>query len=84
MADSQVEEEPLAEVGAGLVRPLLRFNPGLDHPPPGTGEGLRERDMGAAGVPVNEILDQPAAGQRIGFDLGDIVNVRRERDGRTR
>lgn len=25
--------------------------PGLDHPPPGLGDGLRDRDMGAFGVP---------------------------------
>ena len=27
------------------------FRPGLDHPPPGIGEGLRERDMPTFGVP---------------------------------
>lgn len=29
----------------------MMLRPGLDHPPPGIGEGLRERDMPAAGVP---------------------------------
>jgi hypothetical protein len=36
---------------AGLDRPLGEYRPGLDHPPPRAGEGLRESDMGALGVP---------------------------------
>lgn len=41
------------KVGAGLARPLEEMlRPGLDHPPPGTGEGLRERVIGKPGVPV--------------------------------
>lgn len=42
------EEYPLA----GLDRPLeLIFRPGLAQPPPGTGEGLRDKDM-VLGVPA--------------------------------
>jgi hypothetical protein len=37
---------------AGLDLPLLIFKPGLDQPPPGTGEGLRERDIPTVGVPI--------------------------------
>lgn len=39
---------------AGLERPLFMLRPGLDQPPPGTGDGLRERDMGVLveGVPA--------------------------------
>lgn len=38
---------------AGLERPLFMLSPGLDQPPPGTGEGLRESDIEVAveGVP---------------------------------
>lgn len=37
----------------GLDRPLvLMLRPGLDHPPPSAGEGLRERVIGKPGVPV--------------------------------
>ena len=47
--DAEPDEGPLA----GLDRPLtLMLRPGLAHPPPGTGDGLRERDIGVAGVPV--------------------------------
>lgn len=49
LAESQATGPPLRFTG--LVRPLWMFNPGLDHPPPGTGEGLRERDIPGAGVP---------------------------------
>lgn len=37
---------------AGLDRPLLMLRPGLDQPPPGTGEGLREIVIGKPGVPM--------------------------------
>lgn len=40
-----------AETLAGLDLPLLRLRPGLDHPPPGAGDGLRERVI-RPGVPV--------------------------------
>ena len=50
MADSHCTGPPLT---AGLFLPLLRFRPGLDQPPPGTGDGLRDKDMGIAGVPVD-------------------------------
>jgi len=36
----------------GLDRPLV-FRPGLAHPPPGAGEGLRDKDMAESGVPGN-------------------------------
>lgn len=42
---------------AGLDRPLTFANglwlcsPGLDHPPPGRGDGLRDKDIGRFGVP---------------------------------
>lgn len=40
---------------AGLDRPLTLTNglerPGLAHPPPGRGDGLRDNDMGRFGVP---------------------------------
>ena len=35
----------------GLDRPLAMLRPGLAQPPPGTGEGLRDRDIGVVGVP---------------------------------
>jgi hypothetical protein len=39
----------------GLDRPLvLIFNPGLDQPPPGTGDGLRDKDISVVGVPVTQ------------------------------
>jgi hypothetical protein len=48
------DEAPFASPYAldGLERPLpLMFSPGLDQPPSGLGEGLRERDMLIFGVP---------------------------------
>lgn len=36
----------------GLLRPLLMLRPGLAQPPPGTGDGDRERDIGSEGVPA--------------------------------
>ena len=36
----------------GLDRPLPILSPGLAQPPPGTGDGLRERDIGKLGVPI--------------------------------
>lgn len=57
LADSQTTgllllPAPLAE-RAGLDRPLeVMLSPGLAHPPPGTGEGLRDSDIGVLGVPV--------------------------------
>ena len=53
--DSHMTGVPFALEDAlvGLDRPLLLiFKPGLAHPPPGTGDGLRERDMAELGVPV--------------------------------
>lgn len=52
LADSQDAELP--PTLAGLVLPLFIFKPGLDHPPPGTGDGLRDRDIGSAGVPIRK------------------------------
>lgn len=49
-ADSQTAGRPLAL--AGLDLPLLILRPGLDQPPPGTGDGLRESDIGFEGVPA--------------------------------
>lgn len=54
--DSQTTGLPflLEYPAAGLDRPLvLMFKPGLDHPPPGTGEGLLDSDMAEFGVPEN-------------------------------
>lgn len=39
-------------VTVGLLLPLLMSRPGLDQPPPGTGDGLRDKDMGSVGVPA--------------------------------
>lgn len=40
---------------AGLDRPLDEMlRPGLAQPPPGTGDGLRDRDIGVFGVPSNK------------------------------
>ena len=56
LADSQVTELPPFTPYAfvGLDRPLTvaygATRPGLDHPPPGLGDGLRERDIGSDGV----------------------------------
>lgn len=57
-ADSHVtelEESVTGSATAGLERPLrLAYGlvrPGLDHPPPGRGEGLRDNVMGKLGVP---------------------------------
>ena len=54
-ADSQTTWFPLGpgKAVAGLDRPLvLMLRPGLLHPPPGPGDGLRERDIWRPGVPV--------------------------------
>ena len=58
LADSQVTVFVPAlrpYVFAGLDRPLTvaygLASPGLDHPPPGLGDGLRESDMGLFGLP---------------------------------
>lgn len=37
----------------GLDRPLPMLRPGLAQPPPGTGDGLRDKDIGKLGVPRN-------------------------------
>lgn len=53
-ADSHTTWFPLGpgKAVAGLDRPLvLMLRPGLLHPPPGPGEGLRERDIWKPGVP---------------------------------
>lgn len=59
LADSHVTLPllgPEKDAFAGLDRPLeLRFSPGEDHPPPGTGEGLRLNDIAELGVPGKEI-----------------------------
>lgn len=34
-----------------LDRSLAMLRPGLAQPPPGTGDGLRDRDIGEVGVP---------------------------------
>jgi hypothetical protein len=55
-ADSHTTWFPLGpgKAVAGLDRPLvLMLRPGLLHPPPGPGEGLRERDIWKPGVPVS-------------------------------
>ena len=49
MADSHTTGPPLTAVG--VVFPLSRLKPGLDQPPPGTGEGLLEMGMEGPGVP---------------------------------
>ena len=55
LADSHVTLPllgPVREAFAGLDRPLeLIFKPGEDQPPPGTGEGLRLKDIAEFGVP---------------------------------
>lgn len=38
----------------GLDRPSVMSRPGLDQPPPGMGDGLRDKDMGVFGVPKTE------------------------------
>lgn len=55
----------------GLERPLLIFKPGLDHPPPGTGDGLRDRDIGSAGVPVTKDQGDTEVSQRATQSLRD-------------
>lgn len=55
MAVSQGDKGPLEAEKAlfGLDRPLvLMVKPGLAQPPPGIGEGLRERDIVVLGVPA--------------------------------
>jgi hypothetical protein len=59
LADSQVTvfAPPLTPyVFVGLDRPLTvaygLVSPGLDHPPPGLGEGLRESDIRLFGLPA--------------------------------
>jgi len=37
----------------GLERPLVLMSPGLAQPPPGTGDGLRDKDISELGVPVD-------------------------------
>lgn len=41
-----------ADMLPGLDLPLFMLRPGLDQPPPGTGDGLRERVMPGPGVPI--------------------------------
>ena len=48
--DSHATEPP--PMLAGLDRPLLMFKPGLDQPPPGTGDGLLESVIPGTGVPI--------------------------------
>lgn len=50
LADSQ-DTGPEDGALAGLDLPLFIFRPGLAQPPPGTGDGLRDNDIGVAGVP---------------------------------
>jgi hypothetical protein len=51
--DSHMTGVPLDPVNprVGLDRPLAMLRPGLAQPPPGTGDGLRDRDIGVVGVP---------------------------------
>ena len=51
--DSHMAGVPLDPGNAlvGLDRPLAMLRPGLAQPPPGTGDGLRDRDIGVFGVP---------------------------------
>lgn len=54
--DSHMTGVPLDAVKPldGLDRPLAMLRPGLAQPPPGTGDGLRDRDIGVVGVPGEE------------------------------
>ena len=77
LADSQVTElaPPFTPyVFVGLDRPLTvaygLVSPGLDHPPPGLGDGLRESDMGLFGVPGFGV---PGIGGRFCALRGDDV-----------
>ena len=78
LADSQVTlvAPPLAPYDfAGLDRPLTVAygfaSPGLDHPPPGRGDGLRESDMGPFGLPGFGV---PGIGGRVCAlrEVGDV------------
>ena len=69
---------PEAPARLGLDLPLLMFNPGLDQPPPGTGEGLRERVIPAGtGVPIGSEQTQ-----RLARGSGDCVTKQWGRGGR--
>lgn len=51
--ESQFTGFDVAYAGAGLDRPLeFIVRPGVAQPPPGTGEGLLDRDIGWLGVPI--------------------------------
>lgn len=46
--------------GLDLPLPYELFNPGLAHPPPGLGDGLRDSDIGMFGVPgIGSSVDRP-------------------------
>jgi hypothetical protein len=59
LADSQVTDVPpfagpryaFAGLDLPLPFPYGLVRPGLAHPPPGRGDGLRDNDMGILGVP---------------------------------
>ena len=70
--DSHMADVPLDPGNAlvGLDRPLPMSRPGVAQPPPGKGDGLRDRDIGVFGVPeergqrANAHVSQGIAHQR--------------------
>lgn len=52
MADPQCMGPVLTS--AGMFLPLLMLRPGVDQPPLGTGEGLRDKDMGSIGPKIGD------------------------------
>jgi len=56
LVDSHMTGVPLdpGKPLVGLDRPLAMLRPGLAQPPPGTGDGLRDSDIGVVGVPAGE------------------------------
>jgi hypothetical protein len=74
LADSQMTGVPFEEYPlTGLDRPLeLMFSPGLDQPPPGTGDGLRDRDIGVLGVPAPEGSNFLSATERHVIPTGQV------------
>lgn len=59
--DSHMAGVLLDPANAGLDRPLAMLRPGLAQPPPGIGEGLRDKDIGVFGVPNKQQMREAAA-----------------------